>query len=79
MTNGNESPNVELLDRTGDLFLENEQQTWQSSALYEEQQTSQNNENHHVHQTELWPIIEKFAGKNQDFITNELKVGTIHD
>ncbi|CAF1030995.1 unnamed protein product [Adineta steineri] len=81
---GAESPNVELFDRTGELF-ESENITWQSSAVYDHQTSNGNNherdtsnvvdnddddENSSIDDN-VWLIVDDLTQKTQESLLNE--------
>lgn len=77
--NGTESPNVELLDRTGELF-DNENVNWQSSAVYDNQpsmdnhQEESNNIDNHV-----WSVVDDLTRKTHDLFSDEPQVSSINN
>jgi hypothetical protein len=85
--NGAESPSVELVDRTGELF-DNENVNWQSSAVYDHQAIVENGEegkmiiNNHEDNTvddNVWSVVDDLTRKTQELLLDEPKVSSIND
>ncbi len=78
--NGTESPNVELFDRTGELF-DTENVTWQSSAVYAHQPSSL--ENHEDEQNSIdnhvWLVVDNLTRKTQDLLYDEPQVSSLNN
>ncbi|UJR09449.1 hypothetical protein I4U23_013688 [Adineta vaga] len=84
---GNESPNVELFDRTGELY-ESENLQWQSSAVYNHQSSNGHHEQEHLtHDNDenssiddhVWSIVDDLTQKTQESLCNEPQVNAINN
>jgi len=76
---GTESPNVELFDRTGELF-ETENVNWQSSAVYDHGSSMENyeQENNSVDDN-VWSVVDDLTRKTQELSFDEPQVSSIND
>ncbi len=78
--NGAESPNVELFDRTGELF-DTENVNWQSSAAYDHHPSSMENheqENNSIDDN-VWSVVDDLTQKTQDLLFDEPQVSSINN
>jgi hypothetical protein len=75
-TNGTESPNVELFDRTGELF-DTENINWQSSAVYDHQ-TLSSTENRSI-DANVCSVVDDLTRKTQDLVFDEPQVSSINN
>lgn len=76
VTNGGESPNVELFDRTGEFF-DTENVNWQSSAVYDHEQEKShvhNNHEDHTIDNNVWSVVEDLTLKTPDLSSEEPQV-----
>jgi len=75
--NGTESPSVELVDRTGELFDHDMDVNWQSSAVYDHQNRIENE----TKQTDdlVWSIVDELTRKTHELLVEEPKVSTRND
>ncbi len=82
---GTESPNVELFDRTGELF-ETENVNWQSSAVYDHQSSLENAEQEKIlmdnNETNsiddnVWSVVDDLTQKTHELLFNEPQVSSI--
>jgi hypothetical protein len=73
--NGTESPNVELFDRTGELF-DTENVNWQSSAVYDHQTSSTENRSIDVN---VYSVVDDLTRKTQDLVFDEPQVSSINN
>ncbi|CAF1126876.1 unnamed protein product [Rotaria sp. Silwood1] len=76
---GAESPNVELFDRTGELF-DTEIVHWQSSAVYDHQPTIINHEQNNCNDENsiddhVWSIVDDLTQKTHEFLLDEPQNG----
>jgi len=74
-TNGTESPNVELFDRTGELF-DTENINWQSSAVYDHQTLSTENRSIDAN---VCSVVDDLTRKTQDLVFDEPQVSSINN
>ncbi|CAF4133873.1 unnamed protein product, partial [Rotaria sp. Silwood1] len=80
---GAESPNVELFDRTGELF-DTEIVHWQSSAVYDHQPTIINHEQNNCNDENsiddhVWSIVDDLTQKTHEFLLDEPQVSSINN
>jgi hypothetical protein len=77
--NGAESPNVELFDRTGEIF-DTENVHWQSSAVYDHRSSMENyeQENNSVDDN-VWSVVDDLTRKTQELLFDEPQVSSIND
>jgi len=78
--NGAESPNVELFDRTGEVF-DTENVNWQSSAVYDHQPSSMENHAHENNSIDnnVWSVVDDLTRKTQELIFDEPQVSSINN
>ncbi|CAF4344269.1 unnamed protein product [Rotaria socialis] len=77
--NGAESPNVELFDRTGEIF-DTDNIHWQSSAVYDHQSMIVNHEEEKYNEDNtiddnVWSIVDDLTRKTHEFLLEEPQNG----
>ncbi|CAF5208253.1 unnamed protein product, partial [Rotaria magnacalcarata] len=73
--NGAESPNVELFDRTGEIF-DTDNIHWQSSAVYDHQPIILNHDEEKYNEDNtiddnVWSIVDDLTRKTDEFLLEE--------
>lgn len=77
--NGTESPNVELFDRTGELF-DTENVNWQSSTVYNHQTLMDNHEQEtNSIDNHVYSVVDDLTRKTQDLLYDEPQVSSINN
>ncbi len=77
--NGTESPNVELFDRTGELF-DTENINWQSSAVYDHQPSMDDHEQENSPiDDNVWSVVDDLTQKTQELLFDEPQVSSINN
>ena len=83
-TDGAESPNVELIDRTGELF-DTENINWYSSAVYDHQPIIENHEaeklpvQHSGLNDHVWSVADDLTRRTQEFLHDDTQVSPINN